>query len=128
MIARLQVIVCLFGLVALFACEVEYEVDENYIPPVPAPMVPETQPFHPIEEFRLPDSLARDLIIAAYDELMPLKARVALIYSDSTRKSALKISYLINGKVNVEPLIVLKPNEFRSKFTAETYVVTGDKV
>ncbi|MBK9283821.1 MAG: hypothetical protein IPM51_05815 [Sphingobacteriaceae bacterium] len=81
-----------------------------------------------LEEFKIPDSINTSLIICAFDEHVPLNGRTFIVYDDTTRISATKISYLIDSTIKTEALIKIRDDEFKSKFTAENYRIASNKV
>lgn len=85
-------------------------------------------PVEKLEEFKIPDSLDKKLIIAVYDEELPQAGRTFLLYNDSTRTSVTKLSYLKDSSCKKEELLKIRDDQFKSKFNAENYTITSDKV
>ena len=85
-------------------------------------------PVEKLEEFKIPDSLDKKLIIAVYDEELPQAGRTFLLYNDSTRTTVTKLSYLKNSSCKKEELLKIRDDQFKSKFNAENYTITSDKV
>lgn len=85
-------------------------------------------PVEKLEEFKIPDSLDKKLIIAVYDEELPQTGRTYLLYNDSTRTSVTKLSYLKDSSCKKEELLKIRDDQFKSKFNEEKYTITSDKV
>ena len=81
-----------------------------------------------LKEFKIPDSVNRSLLIAAYDEPFPQPGRILIVYDDSTRVSVTKICYINDSSVKTEPLIKIRDGEFKSKFSTENYRITLNTV
>ncbi len=117
------------------ACEPDnnHQATDNDIHSAPAFLTVAEHSFrqaklYPIDPFIVPDSVKTPLLIAAYDEHIPQHGRTVLIYTDSAMTDAIKISYTDASVVKTESLLKIRPNEFKSKFSSETYMVTADKV
>ena len=82
-----------------------------------------------VREFILPDSLKNGLLIAAYEEMMPLQGTSFIVYTDSLRDKVVKVTHLRDSSgVKSEKLIRLKDNEFKSVHTEERYLIRSDMV
>ena len=126
-------IVCLY-LTISFSCENDEE-NKNLNDEKQGMTIPNLEeyqnggmPMEKLEEIKIPDSINTSLVIAMYDEHLPQEGRTIIVYDDSSRTSVTKISYLIDSSIKKEPLLKIREDEFKSKFTSENYIITMNNV
>jgi len=80
-----------------------------------------------MENFKIPDSINTKLILASYYN-NEYDIQTLLVYSDSTHEMVRKIDYLKDSTSDIDELMVLKRNEFRSSLYNVEYVIHENSV
>lgn len=121
-------VVVVSGLIILLFAKCDQGIKEDAFKSQLDKILSEKSYHQQIDHFVIPDSITTSLIVATFFEHHEPAGHSLIVYSDTGRKTAIKIKYLPDSTVQTDHLILTKHNEFKSKTGTGDYIVRENTV